>query len=380
MERGELGQHPHPETENQNKEKVDENINSLSNIEILKTFGIGRTDFHWLYIPNGPPFCKKEKLTDEMILKHMKGEIVLGCSPFINSTYVSFGAIDVDAHLDDLTEEQKQKIILEANEDAMKLYNYLKENNYPVYMNKSGGSVGTHIRAYGKNILAKDMRTFLAKVQIEVFGKIKHGEIFPKQIDLRETPKHIGNQIKLFCGVHPKTGDRTDLIINNEQVDLNQSIEHLKNILQNYESYKKIEVNEEDYKLIEKKGFEVNNLSTEIPEYCAFIEDVASKKILTSGEVTRHIYLDPNVDCYTRGKSEKSIVRENYIKIQKRTEGSLCNWKNDFSCGKIIKFLVNRKNEDPNAKEGLEKCIHCQKFKDYQKYVIYKLIEDLKHE
>lgn len=357
-----------------------EEIDKLSDAEVLMRIGVGRTDFYWTYkTKDGHSGFRPERLTLKKIQEHIEGKDILGVSPFTSDIHVKWGDIDIDAHTEGLSEEMKQKIILEAQEDAQKIYNYLKQNNYPVFMSKSGGSVGRHIRIFQQcGYLAKDMRVFLMKIQYEVLGDAEKHEIFPKQDDLRETEKHRGNQSKLFCGVHPKTGARTDLILDGKELTLKESIDELKNILKNFKSYKKIEVTEDDYNLLRKDGVEFVNPNPTAPEYCAAIEEVASKKILTSGKRQRHTHLDPNVDAYTRGRPEKTLLRDNYKKIQQRGETALSNWHNDWSCGKNIALFKDRADGgDANAKEALELCKSCERFKNFTKHQIYDLIREI---
>ncbi len=344
----------------------------LSPVEILKLFGLGKLDNYWVYNKKGTPYQTKENLTDNIIQEHIRGKIILGSSPFIDDIYVQYGLIDVDAHLEDnMTEGQKKKVVKDAEEDSKKLNTYFVKNNYPVYVNASGGDIGKHIRLYGQKILAKDMRAFLYKVCLEVLGHRKH-EVFPKQNDLNKD-RLYGNQAKVLLGVHPKSGKRTDLIVDGKQLDILKSLKFLNNLFNNFNSYKKIEVTEEDYKLVESVDVaDISGLDTDVPEYCGFIEKVASKKLLTSGEKQKHPNVDPNIAAYTHGRKDKQEVREGYMKAQSRNHTALDNWKHkwlegkpQFSCGQIISYLINRKDDDDNCAEGLEVCRNCPKYKKY---------------
>jgi len=357
----------------------------LSDIDIVKKFGIGRTDFYWLYDKKGIPKNIKKQLTNEIIKKHTRGEIILGCSPFVNNEKVGFCSLDFDTHLEEMTEEQKTKKRKEVIKDYNSTLTKLKKENYCVLANPSGGDIGKHLRIYTKDLLGKDARVFLAKLQIDLFGKLKY-EIFPKQNNL-SSKKQYGNQMKLFLGTHPKYRDkRTDLLIDGKQLTYKKSIEYLKNVLTNFKKYKKIEVSKEDYEILEKNfNIDISQIDTDVPLYCEFIEKIACKKVLTSGYKTRHQNLDPNIAAYCYRRPEKQEIKNQYKKIQGRDDSALDNWKNYwidgkpiFNLGQIISYLIDRKNDgDINAKEGLEMIRKDPHFLKFKKNVVYKLISEI---
>ena len=123
-----------PELNNKIIKEKPKEIKKLTDVEIVKEFSIGRLDFYWLYDEKGIPKHVKKHLTDELIEQHIKGEVVLGSSPFIDNEYVRYGVIDIDAHiLDDMSEEQKEQTLKVAKEDFEKLKEYFVKNVVKIY-------------------------------------------------------------------------------------------------------------------------------------------------------------------------------------------------------------------------------------------------------
>ena len=116
---------------------------------------------------------------------------------------------------------------------------------------------------------------------------------------------------------------------------------------------------EKTIKIFEQKEDEV------IPEYCPFIENIAAKHQLPSGEKTRHTYLDGNVWRYTR-KNNKRKVLEGYMTAQGRTLAAFNDSESYcFSCGTIRKYLRGNKDKSGFVKEGLKICDECPEYKKF---------------
>lgn len=363
--------------------ELKQNYNNFSlskeDIKAITSFTIGKTNFFWEYM-NGVPFCVKREFTPEDLNNHLIGVKVFGFSPFIDNINVMFGAIDFDAHRDeDDTDEDYKKKVIEAQEDAKKVYEYLKSFKLPVILNSSG-SDGRHIRWHVNNAPAKNVRMYLKFVLYKLFKDPNKHEIFPKQDNLcKERP--YGNQIKGLLCVHPKHKQRANVIVGNKILDLHQSIKVLKMSLENVGNipkfseadYKTIEALDKSHTYIEKyNNPEYIKSMQDIPETCSFFEDVAIKYSLPSKDkYSRHFCLDSNMAAYGISHPETRIA---YANTQGRSSHTAFdNWKKywvdgkpEFKCGMIISYLRNHtKYGNKNALKGLKKCLSCPKFKKF---------------
>lgn len=103
-----------------------------------------------------------------------------------------------------------------------------------------------------------------------------------------------------------------------------------------------------------KEEKEVMSGSGLVPNYCAFIEKVATKFELPSGSITRHGYLDGNIWQYCVKNNKKDIL-ESYKKIQGRNDSAFNDCENwIWSCATIQKYIKE------NKKDFLQKCKRCR--------------------
>lgn len=355
---------------NLNKEKLD----------IILRFMVARTDFFWKY--EKTPFHQKQNISGEFLRDHFLGAKIGGFSPFIDNEKIMFGAIDFDAHTsEDLSNEENERLIKEAQEDSKRVYEFIKKQ-YPFVIRNSSGSKGRHVRMYCEGALAKDIRIYFKWVLEQVCGDIDKHEIFPKQDNLNEE-RPYGNQIKGFLGIHPKTKQRSTIIVNDIQLDMFDSIKFITELMK-LEKVGRIEMPSEDYDriatmdkataYIEKvkslgKNFVIDN--TSVPNYCAFIEKIACKKaLISSGRYNRHACLDPNIASYSIKHPE---AKRMYMNKQGRTsDTALRNWSNywkkdkpTFNCAQIIAYLKYHSKNNKDALKGLELCLECKNFKSF---------------
>jgi len=352
-------------------------------LEKLMKFMAGRTDYYWEY-KNGVPFMDKEKgkppvaMTPEKLNMHFAGGNALGFSPFIDNKTIMFLGWDFDAHTsDELTPEENEKLIKDAQEDAVKVYNYLKSWKHKVILNSSG-SKGRHVRDYCEGANAEQMRVYGHYVLWKVLGDHNKHEVFPKQPDLNEDRKY-GNQMKaLFC-VHPKKKLRANVMAGNKVLDFEQSLKVIEMTLAQ-DSYQ-INISKDDYKMIEElmknrpvgkfntSNFSLSRRKNKIP-YCAFIETIATTKVLPSkNKYSRHTCIDPNIQAYSYFSPEAKLK---YCKMQGRTsDTAFKNWEHYWDDGKpvlkcpqIISYLKHHKGNSACI-EGLRVCIDCPQFKNF---------------
>ncbi len=347
-------------------------------------FMIARDNFYWEYNHKGIPFCKKKSFGLDELKNHFIGKTTLGFSPFIDNETIMFAAIDFDAHTTDkLTEEENNQLILEAKEDSLKVYEFLRNLNLPAILNSSG-SEGRHVRLCCPGARAEDMRIFMKWVLDKTLGDCDKHEVFPKQ-DRLEEGKPFGNQIKGFMGIHPKTGRRATIINEGKILDVQDSIKFLVELGNVNWKFDGLQMSEEDYDRIKDtnkaikymKKVEENKLKgyvvdDTVPKFCSFIEDVASIEVLPSaGKYNRHACIDPNIASYG---IEHPETKQRYANSQGRTSNTAFdNWSKYwgehpvFSCFQILAYLKHNAKTNDVAKKGLKKCLSCEKFKAFMK-------------
>jgi len=365
--------------------KIDNLYNSFNiteqQLNDFISFNIGKTNFYWEYM-NGTPFCQKKQFTFEDLNNHLIGSKVFGFSPFIDNKTIMFAALDFDAHRDeDDTEETYQAKVVEAQEDAIKVYEYMKSYKLAVVLNSSG-SEGRHVRWCCKGAPAANVRLYLQYVLYKLFGDPNKHEIFPKQDELSESTP-CGNQIKGCLCVHPKHKKRANIMggkvvldFHNSLKVMNMALENLGNVPKFSDADVKLIQNlDKSHKYIEKYNNKdyIKDLQN-IPEYCAFFEEVATKHSLPSdNKYSRHKCLDSNMAGYGITHPNTRIA---YAEAQGRTSHTAFDnwpkkWKDgipQFNCGLIIAYArTHSKKGNKNAHKGLKKCLSCPRFKEFMK-------------
>jgi P4 family phage/plasmid primase-like protien len=371
---------------------------------IFKKICVAKIDYYWKYIPYPALIKNKEKkpipLNDNTIIQHIKGEITLGLSPFINNDDVLYGVIDLDVHKP--TEKAKELKLNEFKGDKEKLIEweneYLKESrecllhdlprltqeldklNIAYFVNSSG-SDGKHIRVYSpKPVKGWMMKKFLENLQKKTLGEERH-EVFPKQTHLDDKTE-FGNQVKGVLAVHPKTKKVSGIIKNETILGIRGSLDFLIKFNEDLKNHQEIFFEDNEIPL-KKESFQVIKKKTghgKTPNYCAMFENVACKESLPSSKATRHDYLDGNAYQYLKDKPE---LLDTYMNIQGRhqTAFNKCEeWV--WSCKTIHKYLRE------NSGEGIEKsklaCSTCPNFTstyqlDFKQLISFNLDKDKQH-
>ena len=352
---------------------------SEEDVKAYMSFSMGRTNYYWKYGVDHPS-CIKGEFNAKDLNNHLLGTEVFGGSPFIDNETVVYAGVDFDAHRDDSdTDEDYQKKVIKAQEDSLNVYEFLKSYNLPVILNSSG-SAGRHVRWYVGGAPAENVRKYLKFVLYKLLGDPNAHEVFPKQDCLSED-KPYGNQMKMPLCIHPKHKQRANVILNGMMLDISESIKEMKNALKNAgnvppfseKDYATIKVLDKSHKYIEKyNNPEYVGMMQDVPEHCAFFEDIASKLPMPSKDkYSRHFCLDPNISAYGISHPGTRIA---YAAAQGRTSHTAFdNWrkywtdgKPEFKCGQIIAYLRNHSTfENKNCIKGLKKCLSCPKFKSF---------------
>ena len=161
--------------------------------EIKKLFFV-RDDTYPIQNNDGRYRRIKETVTEEIIKKHLRGEITIG-SYQINpkDDTVKWGCFDIDA---EHVEESKRK--------TYEIRKKLIQKGIPyesILMEKSGSPGSYHVwLVISSRIKASTVKTFMESIRDEIDSNI---EVFPKQESAGVD--NIGNLVKLPFGYHQKT-------------------------------------------------------------------------------------------------------------------------------------------------------------------------------
>ena len=289
-------------------EQAQENISSEEKVRIFMEVFNGRTDLYakrWTSNKTGKsgysPVCKNEfstykcdkprikcsecpyrellHLTEDVVLKHLKGDITLGIYPLLPGNLCNFLAIDFDKKT--------------YEEDVIAFWNLCDELGIPVYVEKSRSGNGAHIwiffeesipakiaRKMGNILLTKTME----KVSLDLNS---YDRLFPNQDTM---PKGgFGNLIALpFQGECSKNGN-TVFVDKYFEVEKNQL-----NILASIKRMKSDEI----YAFIDK--YKEDDYRE--PDVEEIVEDDIPKK-----ENIKNIMFTNNIEC----------IIENQIYIKK---------------------------------------------------------------
>ena len=355
-------------------------------IESFNKLNIARKDYYWGYTPH--PVLVKDKdqpryLGDSTIKKHIKGEEVIGLSPFVDNENVLYGGIDIDVHgPTPLVIENKEKEIgkeatskwvqeqidiaqKHADGDVPLICEELDKLGYSYLVNSSGSS-GRHIRIYGPEPTnAKVMRYFIKDLQKRILGEERH-ETFPKQDCLSEDTPY-GNQMKAILAIHPKTKGLAGIIVNHEVQDKETSLLLMHEFYSKLKNAKQIEfeitpeIEEEIKRTNNAKKIDIKDVQTinefDVPNYCGTLE-ILSKKFIPSNKHTKHEYIDSNAAHYMKDKPDKL---QSYCEVQGRNYTAFNGHdKRKFLCAGIRKFINN--SDHPVASECKSACASCPLF------------------
>jgi hypothetical protein len=156
--------------------------------ESLKSLFINRNDCYISqYLKDGRKRFVRvdEELTDEIIEKHLNGEILaIGAYQLNKDNLVKYGCFDFDKD----TEEDY--------EQAKILFKWLVYSEFPCIMeNSGGGKYKTHVFFFFQPTEAKKVRRFMKYACKKIKININELEIFPKQDFISEDG--YGNFVKL---------------------------------------------------------------------------------------------------------------------------------------------------------------------------------------
>lgn len=162
-------------------------LNNLATI-LAETF-IQRWDLYPQQMENGSYICKKEPLTQEQIIAHLRGEITLGVYLLDPDSQARFIVIDAD------DEAQYAQVVRMAAS--------LRHHGLPSYLERSRR--GGHLWLFFEEPVPGTDARFFGKGLIASHGLPEVIELYPKQDMLGDGP---GSLIRLPFGIHRKDDKR----------------------------------------------------------------------------------------------------------------------------------------------------------------------------
>ncbi len=164
---------------------------------------------------DGEYFKVSSEISDTLIDNHINHKITIGSYFLDNINNVKCIAFDVDSHpKKNATEEEIVQSDEKAEEDLIKLTEYLTLNGLPYIVEASGSKHSYHIWILLQPVKAKIAKQFGKLILKDAGVKC---ELFPKQELVSR--KGYGNAIKLPFALHKKTGNTSKIMINGEFVE-----------------------------------------------------------------------------------------------------------------------------------------------------------------
>ena len=164
--------------------------------EIMEIF-INRKDVYAIQTKTGyyPVYAQ---ITDDLLQKHLNGEVTIGIYCLDLKNYVKWACIDIDTG-------ETTKELEEAKKLADKVITLFPEFNT---IGEFTGRRGEHVWLIFDNKVPAKWAKTLVETRLHLAG-IYNQEVFPKQMTLQG--KKLGNLVKLPLGIHQKSGKRSNI-------------------------------------------------------------------------------------------------------------------------------------------------------------------------
>jgi hypothetical protein len=157
----------------------------VKEIERYRDLFINREDAYATQRMDGSYICRKEEVTDKVLVDHLKGRITCGWYCLSKDNQIKWACVDADS-------EDGQKLLQRVSQR-------LKGLEIPSYIEESREGRG-HLWIFLEPLAAKHVRKVLERVVEEGM------EVFPKQN--RISRKGYGSLVRGPLGIHLKTGKR----------------------------------------------------------------------------------------------------------------------------------------------------------------------------
>jgi len=174
----------------------------MTKLEVLGRFFRGRSDAYLVWEKGRDHYRKvDEPLTEEVLKKHLRGEIAVAVYVISEDNRCWFGVYDWD-----------EKGVAEK---VITLKRTLEHFELPALIEPTGGR-GVHLWTFFDGVSSEKVYKLLhilrekAAESLELAPEELVREVFPKQPSI--PPGGFGNAVKLPWGVHPRTGKRSNFV------------------------------------------------------------------------------------------------------------------------------------------------------------------------
>lgn len=195
----------------------------LDSPESLIELLLNRDDAYGLQIPLGSYIKKDGSVSSEVIKKHLAGELTLGFYTHNQESVVKWLCFDIDSHALKGKVETAPEIHArneKAESDCERMCNYLKLENIPYLLEKSGSPHSYHIWVFLEPVDGRKARYFGKKLEKEAGIDC---EVFPKQGTVYSGK--YGNLVKVPLATHQKHKTKSLVQVNGEFVSSFENLE-----------------------------------------------------------------------------------------------------------------------------------------------------------
>lgn len=199
-------------------------VRNLESSKDLVKLLLNRKDAYGIQLPDGTYITKKGiPFSDELIDDHLAGKFTLGFYPHNQESMVKWLCFDIDSHAPKGKVETLEEIQArdeKAESDCGRMCNFLKLQNIPYLLEKSGSPHSYHIWIFLEPVDGRKARYFGRKLEKEAGIEC---EVNPKQGVIYAGK--LGNFVKVPLGTHQKHKKKSMIQVNGEFVSSFESLE-----------------------------------------------------------------------------------------------------------------------------------------------------------
>ena len=160
---------------------------------------VGRKNIYAMQTDKGGYVPIRKEITLQDLQEHLDGEKTLGSYVIKEDGTRNFAVVDID-----------------GDPNKLKAYEALGRlvfNAFPEFERvlESSGRRGYHIWLFTERPEPPRFMRELVKSRLKMLG-IRNVEIYPKQDTVDELNKRLGNLVKIPCGIHLKSGKRSEIL------------------------------------------------------------------------------------------------------------------------------------------------------------------------
>lgn len=188
--------------------KMGESLHSST--DLIKLI-LNRPDAYAMQNPNGGYFKVKNPVSDAIIKKHLEGNLTIGAYQFNLDNKVKWVCFDIDSHAPKNIIETDEDIIKrneQAENDKIRMCNFLTTSNVPFILEKSGSPHSYHIWVLLNPVDGKKAKQFGIDVKKETGIDC---EVFPKQEKIGKDG--YGNLVKVPFATHQIHKTKSEIMV-----------------------------------------------------------------------------------------------------------------------------------------------------------------------